>query len=535
MLFLALSGEPMPNSERSFLNSEQRTWWTHAGASEDTQGGSGAHRVLTQDAVVTLDLDGKVLRFDAVAEGLFGYLQEEVVGHDMANFLVRPAQDEPRPLERRLVLNTDRGPILMQRLERLARRADGSAFPVELILAQLPQQGQPPTLQGYVRDLSHQRRAEEALRQSEESYRDLVENANDIIYTHDLDGKLTSWNRAGEIILGYTREEILSMNIAQIVVPEQLPRAREMIARKVVEGGRTAYELDVFAKDGRRLTMEISSRLAQQPGQTPRVQGMARDVTERKRVEAALQEADRKKDEFLAVLAHELRSPLAALRNALGVLRRTDDDPTRVEQVRPLMERQVQQLTRLVDDLLDVSRITQGKIKLRKERLDLAQVAMHAVEMCHPALQAAKVQLTLSLSPQPVCVDGDRTRLGQVLSNLLNNAAKYTPEGGQVWLVVEDHDRQAVIRVRDNGVGIPKAMLGRIFEPFTQIDESAARSQGGLGIGLTLVRQLVELHGGTVVAQSEGARQGSEFIVCLPLLFPLAASSQGMANGRDEV
>ena len=468
------------------------------------------------DAMVTLDNRGKVLHFNPAAERLFGYPLEQAVGLDISDLIAPPAGYGSGEKQFQHYFTKSQGPVLAQRLEMLACQANGDTLPVELTLVRLATE-EPRNYTAYVRDLSEQKRAEAAVRESEERYRDLIENANDIIYTHDLSGVLTTWNRAGEQITGYRAEDIQGMNIANLVAPDHLERARRMIARKVAEGGRTAYELDIFTKDGRRLTVEISSRLARQPGKAPHVQGMARDVTERKRAEEALKEADRRKDEFLATLAHELRNPLAPIRNALQILEMGEDNPALAKEMRAMMERQVQQMVRLVDDLFDVSRITRGTFELRQERLDLAAVAANAVETSRPLIDAARHVLTVALPSRPVFVEGDKTRLAQVLSNLLNNSAKYTPEGGQISLTVECRNDQAVVRIRDNGVGIPAEMLGRVFDMFTQVNRFAHASQTGLGIGLTLVRNLVEMHGGAVEAHSEGSGTGSEFVVRLPL------------------
>jgi signal transduction histidine kinase/ActR/RegA family two-component response regulator len=234
--------------------------------------------------------------------------------------------------------------------------------------------------------------------------------------------------------------------------------------------------------------------------------------------ESLLAEADRRKDEFLAMLAHELRNPLAPIPSAIQVLQDFSPADVDLKWARDVIERQVQHLTRLVDDLLDVSRISRGKIILKKEHIKLAHVVADAVEIARPHLEARKHQLTVSQPPEPVWLEADATRLAQILSNLLNNAAKYTEKGGQIWLTVAREGEEAVLRVRDTGVGIAAAMLPHVFELFTQADRSLDRSQGGLGIGLTLVRHLVELHGGQVQACSGGLGQGSEFVVRLPVL-----------------
>ncbi len=236
------------------------------------------------------------------------------------------------------------------------------------------------------------------------------------------------------------------------------------------------------------------------------------------RLYSAVQEADRRKDEFLAMLAHELRNPLAPIRNATQVLRLVGPSESKLQQAREMIDRQVQHLTRLVDDLLDVSRITRGKITLHQAPVDLAAVVTRAAEMSRPLLEARSHELTLALPTEPVPVHGDAIRLLQVLANLLTNAAKYTPDGGHLRVAVARADGDAVVRVKDNGVGITAELLPRVFDLFTQGDRSLARSEGGLGIGLTLVKRLVELHGGTVEVHSDGPGKGSEFAVRLPLL-----------------
>jgi CheY-like chemotaxis protein len=244
---------------------------------------------------------------------------------------------------------------------------------------------------------------------------------------------------------------------------------------------------------------------------------VARDITDRKQAEAALREADRRKDEFLATLAHELRNPLAPIRNSLHILRMTaGNDPT-AERVCEMMERQVNNMVRLVDDLMEVSRITRGLIDLRKEETDLAAVLRSAVETSRPLITAAEHQLAITIPQEPIPLYGDAIRLGQIFANLLNNAAKYTDRGGQIWLNARRDQNEVVVSVRDSGIGISAATLANVFEMFMQADRSSNRAQGGLGIGLTLVKRLTEMHGGTVSAHSEGPGQGSEFIVRLPV------------------
>ena len=249
----------------------------------------------------------------------------------------------------------------------------------------------------------------------------------------------------------------------------------------------------------------------------------AADLIERRRNEEALREADRRKDEFLAMLAHELRNPLAPMRNSLMVMKLLEGAPSADEdRLRGVLERQLHHLIRLVDDLLDVSRITRGTLQLRREPVELSAVVAHAVETARPLAVERRHEIVVTLPPEPVWLQADPVRLAQVLNNLMNNACKYTEPGGQVWLAAERHGDEVVVRVRDTGLGIPSDRLGSIFDMFNQVDRSIERAQGGMGIGLTLVRRLVELHGGSVLATSDGPGRGSEFVVRLPLLKPIS-------------
>jgi signal transduction histidine kinase len=244
---------------------------------------------------------------------------------------------------------------------------------------------------------------------------------------------------------------------------------------------------------------------------------LEQEMLQRKLAQDALKEADQRKNEFLATLAHELRNPLAPIRNALHVLRLAGTSKEALVTMLDMMDRQVRHMVRLIDDLLDISRITRGTIELRKEGLDMAEVVQAALETSRPLIEAEKHELTVALAPQSLFVVCDKVRLAQALGNLLNNSAKYTPRGGHIWLTMGSQQGHAIVTVRDNGIGIPTMMLPSIFDMFVQIDQHPERSRGGLGIGLCLVRRLIELHGGTIEAHSDGLGQGSEFIVRLPV------------------
>jgi signal transduction histidine kinase len=251
------------------------------------------------------------------------------------------------------------------------------------------------------------------------------------------------------------------------------------------------------------------------------------------RLNEQLREADRRKDEFLATLAHELRNPLAPIRNALQIIRLAGETPVAVEQARQIMDRQIQQMVRLIDDLLDVSRITRGKLQFARERVAVGAVIEAALELSGPLLERAGLELAVDVPDGPLWVSGDRVRLAQVFSNLLNNAAKYTESGGRVTLTAAADEDWVVVRVRDTGVGIPPDILPDVFDLFTQVDRTLNRSQGGLGIGLALVKKLVDLHGGRVSAASDGVGKGAEFEVRLPLAGPdpVADGQPGTAGG----
>ncbi len=318
-------------------------------------------------------------------------------------------------------------------------------------------------------------------------------------------------------------------------------RTAEFFATQYRPHGYLSYVVVPLTRDGRWIASLWVNKETPYPW-TPREIGLLEAVAERtwlaverlrseaalRQSERALREADRRKDEFLAMLAHELRNPLAPIRNAAQVLKLVGAADGRQRWAREVIERQTQHLTRLVDDLLDVSRITRGKVKLAREPLELATIVHRAVEASRPLIDARRHQLTVALPPEPVRLEGDLTRLVQVVGNLLNNAAKYTDEGGRIHIEAAAENGEAVIRVRDNGMGLPPDLLPHVFDLFTQADRSLDRSQGGLGVGLTLARRLVELHGGRVEARSEGPGQGSEFIVRLPA----AASSAGAGTAE---
>jgi len=363
---------------------------------------------------------------------------------------------------------------------------------------------------------------DQAVRDQQFYTRSLIESNIDALMTTDPRGIITDVNKQMEALTGCTRDELIGAPFKDYFTDPE--RAEAGIKLMLGEGKVTDYELTARARDGKETVVSYNATTLHDRHRKLRgVFAAARDVTERKRYEQSLQEADRRKNEFLAMLAHELRNPLAPMRNALQIMRLKarrevpQPEDVAIQAASAMMERQVGQMVRLVDDLLDVSRISRGKIELRKERIELASAVHHAVEAARPQCKSLNHTLTVALPPNPIFLNADPTRLAQVLGNLLSNACKYTDKGGQMSLTVEREGDQAVIRLRDNGIGIAADQLPRIFEMFVQIDTSLERSVSGLGIGLTLVKSLAEMHDGTVEACSAGVGQGSEFVVRLPI------------------
>jgi PAS domain S-box-containing protein len=370
-------------------------------------------------------------------------------------------------------------------------------------------------------DITERKRAEETLA----LLAAVVEGSDDAIITKDLDGVITSWNKSAERLFGYTAEEAVGRSVTLLIPPDRLHEEPQILSR-LRRGERVDhYETLRVRKDGELLDISLTiSPVKNASGRIVGISKIARDITERRRVEKALREseealraADDRKNEFLATLAHELRNPLAPIRNSLNILRMTSTDDPSVARVQEMLERQVNHMSTLVDDLLDIARITSGKIDLRTEPVEIAAVVRSAVELSKPLIDSGKHQLAATLPADAITIEGDAIRLTQIVANLLNNAAKYMEPGGQIWLTVGTEGAEAVISVRDTGIGIAADMLPQVFEMFTQVERDGKHTQGGLGIGLALAKKLVEMHGGRIEGRSDGIGQGSEFAIRLPL------------------
>ncbi len=369
----------------------------------------------------------------------------------------------------------------------------------------------------FIIDITESKLAGEKLRESEERFRSIADSSPMMIWVTDAAGRIEFVNRSYLEFFGISRERAAQLDWSEIVHSHD----REYLeAFRVALRDRQPLHARgrVKRRDGewRWIASRGNPRLGP-AGEVTGYVGSSADITELIKSQEAMREADRRKDEFLATLAHELRNPLAPIRNSLQILRLSGSTEPATRQIYEMMERQVNHMVRLVDDLLEISRITRGQIELRKERISLTTVIQSAVEVSKPLIEDARHHLEISFPREPLIFEADPVRLEQIVSNLLNNAAKYTNPGGRIWLAAYRESDSVVISVRDSGIGILPDMLPRIFEMFTQIEHSAGRTQGGLGIGLTLVRSLIEMHGGSIEAQSQGPGNGSEFIVRLPL------------------
>jgi len=357
----------------------------------------------------------------------------------------------------------------------------------------------------------------------------IVDSSDDAIVSKTLEGRILSWNRGATRIFGYEPHEVIGKPIT-IIVPPELHPEEQQILDKLRRGERIDHFDTVrVTKDGRRIAISLTvSPVRAADGTVIAASKVARDVSERKLAEQRLQQseealrlADRRKDEFLALLAHELRNPLAPIRYALAANRKPGRTPEQRKQADEIIERQIAHMSRLLEDLLDVSRITRGTLELKKTRTELTSVIGAAIETARPLLDAKHHTLALDLPTQPVQLEADLVRLAQVFSNLLINAAKYTDSGGRIQLRAVQEPGSVVVSVSDSGIGISAELLPRVFNMFFQSHQALGRAEGGLGIGLSLVRGLVMLHGGSVQARSEGAGKGSDFIVRLPIGAPL--------------
>jgi PAS domain S-box-containing protein len=491
----------------------------------------------TPDFVYVFDRDHRFTYANSALLSMWGRTLEESLGKTCLELGYEPWHAEMHDREIDQVIAT-RGPI---RGEVPFSGTNGRRIYDYIFVPILDADGNVEAVAGTTRDVTERKRAADALAESERLLGQVFEAAPAFMAVIRGEAMvIEKANQAYQVLAGEGRD-IVGRPLLE-AMPELADSPFPGILRQVIDTGEAYHGRNVRVPLRRSQGGEVEDRwvdfiyepLHEPDGRVSGVMVHGVDLTERITAEIALREGERRKDEFIALLAHELRTPLAPISNALQIVRMADGRKETVQFAAGVMERQLAQLVRLVDDLLDVSRISRGKIELRRERVTLASAVAHAVEAARPLAGSMDQALTVLMPPEPLQLSADPIRLAQVIGNLLTNASKFTRRGGHVRLHVEREGDQAVIRVSDNGVGIAPGHMERIFDMFTQLDTSLERAVGGLGIGLSLVRSLVEMHGGTVSVHSEGLGRGSEFTVRLPLLADAVPAAKDDADLRPD-
>ena len=479
--------------------------------------------VVRDYAIFMLNPDGIIVTWNEGARRIKGYMADEIIGQHFSTFYTPEALAMDWPAEE-LRRAREHGRF---EDENWRIRKDGTRFWANVIITTLRNpKGELIGFSKITRDLTERRAHEELLRRSEENIRLLVEGVKDhAIFLTDPSGVVLNWNAGAQRVLGFRSTEAIGRNVSILYTEEDIVTRKPEADLAAARGVGYSEELGWRRKSsGTRFWADVTVTALRDPdGSLRGFANIIRDLTERRRMQELETESQRI-NEFIAMLAHELRNPLAPIANAVQILQKTSNTPEMTWGTR-LIARQLGYLTRLVDDLLDVSRITSGKIRMRKTSIDLNLLVRRAVDSLRSTFEGYGHTLEINLAPQPVPVDGDETRLTQVVVNLLANAAKYTPAGGRVRVELRTSGPAAKLRVTDNGIGMSKSLMDSVFDLFVQGDRGLDRAEGGLGVGLTLVKRIVALHGGTVGVTSAGPGHGSEFTVTLPLAASAVASA----------
>jgi len=476
-----------------------------------------AHRELTQarstlaaivessdDAIISKDLDGVVTSWNRAAEKLFGYTAAEMIGQPLRRTIPPPLHPEEDQ-----ILQTVRDGRSIDHFETTRLHKDGQEIAVSITVSPMrDEHGRIIGASNISRDIGRQREANQA----RAMLAAIVESSDDAIISKDLNGIVTSWNRAAERLYGYSAAEMVGQPIRRII-PAELQSEEDGILAKIRTGERIDhFETQRLRKDGSRFEVSITvSPIMDEKGRIVGSSKIARDITPQR-------EAQREKDRFLAILAHELRNPLAPIRNAVTLFGQPGMTSEQLDKARDIAERQIAHMAQLLDDLLDVARISTGRVELKLVDMPLRPLMSHAVDAARPIMERRRHRLDVRLPDEELWVHADEVRVLQIVLNLLTNAAKYTDPNGQVTLSLHREGTFACISVEDTGIGFDAAGAENLFKLFSQAKDVAQRSEGGLGIGLALVRQFVERQGGRVVAHSAGPGKGSRFSVSLPLV-----------------
>jgi len=471
------------------------------------------------DAMVTKDLNGIIQTWNAGAERLLGYKAEEIIGKSVTQIIPADRMNE----ETEIISRLHKGQPY-ERLETVRVAKGGRLIHVSLSVSPLKDhEGKVIGASKILHDISDILAARDALAKESELFATTLRSIGDAVIVTDAQGRITFLNPEAERLTAWTQADAAGQQLPEVfrIVNEETRHSVENPVDKVIRSGGTVglanHTVLIDRKGVERPIDDSAAPIIRAGEERLGVVLVFRDITERKQAEKALHEEARRKDEFLAILSHELRNPLAPIGIAVEILQRLGPPDLQFKQLCGIVDRQTKQLTRLLDDLLDISRISSGKILLKKEHLDLSLAVSSAVESVGPQMTSRNHELITEIHSAPLYVYGDSVRLSQVVANLLSNAARYMDRGGRVSLKLGREGSDAVIRVQDQGIGISPDQMPRIFDMFTQVDHSLDHGQGGLGVGLSLSRQLVNLHGGSLEANSEGLGKGSEFIVRIPL------------------
>lgn len=502
------------------------------------------------DAVITTDTEGRVIFLNPVAEAMTGWVNDDARGEALERVFHIINEETRQPAENPVAKVLKLGKIVSLANHTALIAKDGTEIAIEDSAA--PIRDRRGNLLGIVmvfRDVTEQRRAQKALRRSEQLLTDFFENAAVGLHWVGPDGTILRANQTELNLLGYSKDEYVGRHIAEFHADKHV--IDDILQRLGCGECLQSYEARLRCKDGSVRSVLISSNVLWEDGKFVHTRCFTRDITDKKQVEvalreeianrqraeAALREADRRKDEFLATLAHELRNPLAPIRQAALISKAASATDAQKRWAHDVVNRQVQHMSLLLDDLLDISRVTRGTLELRTEMTELAAVVDAAVETARPLIDSKRHRFTVDMPTEPVSLAADPLRLAQVLANLLTNAAKYTDPGGDIKLKATIDADNIEIAVSDTGIGISPDAISLVFAMFSQVPSTKDRSEGGLGIGLSLAKALVELHGGSIEAHSRGLGHGSEFTVLLPRRMTREdrATPAAIASGADVV